>query len=94
MASTSLKSINGPGRRDCGWARRVPAVLVWDTDATAVTHRAERTEGKGESLPTVYLSRHGETVWSLTGQQTSLVDLWLTGRNEHPPGSSLSISRG
>lgn len=34
------------------------------------------------SLQTVYLARHGETAWSLTGQHTGLTDLPLTERGE------------
>src|SRR5881409_4045453 len=35
-----------------------------------------------EALPIVYLARHGETAWSLTGQHTALTDLPLTERGE------------
>jgi probable phosphoglycerate mutase len=35
-----------------------------------------------EKLPVVYIARHGDTAWTLSGQHTGLTDLPLTGEGE------------
>ena len=45
-------------------------------------------------LQIIYLARHGETAWSLTGQHTGLTDLPLTERGEHNAGQLGERLRG
>ena len=44
--------------------------------------KGQRCELMSVALPVVYLARHGETAWTLSGQHTGLTDLPLTERGE------------
>jgi probable phosphoglycerate mutase len=56
------------------------------SDVTKVCETERRkvslNEAMSNELPVIYLARHGETAWSLTGQHTGLTDLPLTERGE------------
>src|SRR5271165_1486078 len=43
---------------------------------------SEENDRMSEALPQVYLARHGETAWTLSGQHTGLTDLPLTPAGE------------
>jgi probable phosphoglycerate mutase len=47
-----------------------------------------------EALPVIYLARHGETAWSLSGQHTGRTDLHLTERGERQARSVGERLRG
>jgi len=47
-----------------------------------------------EILPIIYLARHGETAWSVSGQHTGLTDLPLTERGERNARSLEERLRG
>jgi probable phosphoglycerate mutase len=75
----SLPEDEEDGSSDSGYhlLRRVPLVALSPRIAGQL-RRARMTE----PLPTLYLARHGETAWSLSGQHTGLTDLPLTERGE------------
>jgi broad specificity phosphatase PhoE len=50
-------------------------------DAPA-SNAARKTSAESPPLPMIYLARHGETAWTITGQHTGVTDLPLTPRGE------------
>lgn len=47
-----------------------------------------------DTLPSIYLARHGETAWSLSGQHTGVTDLPLTPRGEENARNLANRLRG
>src|SRR3954447_6383496 len=47
-----------------------------------------------QALPEVYLARHGETAWTVSGQHTGRTDLPLTARGERNAASLAGRLRG
>jgi broad specificity phosphatase PhoE len=54
-------------------------------DGSRLDSRFERRSPEpvmSDALPVVYLARHGETAWTISGQHTGVTDLPLTARGE------------
>src|SRR6202045_4434928 len=52
------------------------------TRGSTVSSSHQDKNRMSETFPVVYLARHGETAWTITGQRTGLIDLPLTERGE------------
>jgi broad specificity phosphatase PhoE len=63
-------------------ANGVAIVLDYGRVNTDGARRSRENRAMSNELPVIYLARHGETAWSVTGQHTGLTDLPLTERGE------------
>ena len=63
-----------------------PSISGSATDGDGVARSRDRQDGEdeamNESLPRVYLARHGETAWTISRQHTGRTDIPLTERGE------------
>lgn len=57
-----------------------PLLLTGSASANDTIHH--EVKSMTHSYPEIYLARHGETAWTLTGQHTSFTDIQLTERGE------------
>ncbi len=68
------------------WARAIKVHLIgYFRHGAQYCRRMTKAPGQAESsatLPRIYVIRHGETAWSLTGQHTGRTDLPLTPAGE------------
>jgi broad specificity phosphatase PhoE len=55
---------------------------LFEDEDFPLAHEGGRREPVNKVFPIVYLARHGETAWTLSGQYTGLTDLALTERGE------------
>src|SRR2546422_11529679 len=55
-------------------------VIAGLTPGSSHLHTLEQT--MSEVFPRIYLARHGETTWTITGQHTGRADISLTERGE------------
>ena len=84
MAAGTTVSHTGrsDGRAGCWSEGALAARASHDPEASGDEEPAQTGRRMSETLPVVYLARHGETAWSLSGQHTGLTDLPLTERGE------------
>jgi Histidine phosphatase superfamily (branch 1) len=60
-----------------------PSLLAAPSEGDRDRHgRCKVRYDMSDPLPVVYLARHGETAWTISGQHTGVTDLPLTARGE------------
>jgi broad specificity phosphatase PhoE len=70
-----------PTNRRLTGSKELEEMLTAQAPAIA-SKTAPQLAAQDNLLPAIYLARHGETAWTLTGQHTGITDLPLTPRGE------------
>jgi hypothetical protein len=81
MLSQSCSAASGGCHADASTAESIIRLALSGVAETAVPVEKRRRCARADSQ-IVYLARHGETAWVLSGQQTGMTDLPLTERGE------------
>ena len=56
--------------------------MLSEAASCGAASRAAKAHNMDNELPMIYIARHGETAWTITGQHTGLTDLPLTPQGE------------
>src|SRR5439155_12304549 len=63
-------------------ARVAKCSEAWHRFSSTQGGRRKSDAAMSESVPTIYVARHGETAWSISGKHTGRTDIPLTARGE------------
>src|SRR5215471_20343296 len=82
MLEAGARTPSGVNNHECCPQRVPPSRRESGSESGIIQVRKRIEPVMSEVLPLLYVARHGETAWSLSGQHTGLTDLPLTPNGE------------